>query len=218
MARSRMAGTSAIAVAAVSAGLMLLPGASSAPSATGSFVDESTKEQLAKTARTVLEHRSQALVERSRPGPLPEEIFGVRISPGLASAQQQAVRELEARNRAPVAGGPAFTTARTRLKAVKAVRARDRITLDATEYTEVEYEPTGDGRPPVLVQAVRRRFEFKAEGKRLTLLAESRVGVTETPINDPVPTSDPAGPGESVAPSPGPADSAQSRVTRDGAP
>jgi hypothetical protein len=144
-------------------------------------VDVTTKEQLTVAARVMLERRSEALVDRARP--LPAEVFGVRIAPQVASAQEDALRRLEGRNRAPVEGGPPFTSARTRLQPGRATRAGDRITLDATEYTEVRYQtPQGER---AMRQRVRRRFEFTAGGGELVLVGERVVDPTASPINDP---------------------------------
>ena len=145
-------------------------------------VDEYTRRQLTAAAGTLVRYRSQALVHSNRERRrIPHEVLGVVISPQLARVQESAVRELENRNRAPVAGGPAFTGARTRLDAARAVREGDRITLDAVEHTEVRY---GSGK---LVQSVRRRFEFTAVGDAITLTGERVVDPDARPINDPDP-------------------------------
>lgn len=145
-------------------------------------VDGETTEQLAAVAHTLLQRRSQALVQtrdrdRTR---LPEEILGVRISPRVARVQAKAVRELENRNRAPVEGGPAFTAARTTLDEASAVRDGDVVTLEAVEHTVVRYD-TGRMR-----QDVRRRFEFKDIDGRLTLVGEQVLDPDVRPVNDPV--------------------------------
>jgi hypothetical protein len=148
-------------------------------------VDEDTRRQLTVVASTLVEYRSQALVQKNRHDRrhVPTEILGVSISPRLARVQERAVRELENRTRAPVEGGPAFTGARTRLDAARAVRTGDRITLDAVEHTEVRYE-TGK-----VTQSVRRRFEFTAAGETITLTGERVVDPGARPINDPDPRS-----------------------------
>ncbi|MBA9008048.1 hypothetical protein HNR21_006930, partial [Actinomadura cellulosilytica] len=84
---------------------------------------------------------------------------------------------------APVPGGPPFTDARTRLTDASVVRHGDRITLDATEYTEVHYV-TPEGRRAV-TQRVRRRFEFAVELDRITLVGERLIDPHAAPINDP---------------------------------
>ncbi|OLT37306.1 hypothetical protein BJF79_29860 [Actinomadura sp. CNU-125] len=145
-------------------------------------MDHETTEQLTIVAKTLLQHRSQALVqtrdrERSR---LPEEILGVRISPGVATAHARTVRELENRNRAPVEGGPAYTGAKTTLEEVEAVRRGDTVTLEAVEHTVVKYD-SGKVR-----QDVRRRFEFKDIDGRLTLIGERVLDPGAHPVNDPV--------------------------------
>ncbi|ACY99701.1 MULTISPECIES: hypothetical protein [Thermomonospora] len=146
-------------------------------------VDEETKQQLTAAARTMLERRTEALVQRSRTRPLPSEVLGVRIAPELARRQQEALRRLKTRNRAPLPGGPPFTAARTRLEEATVVHEGDRITLEATEYTEVEYAtPAGER---AMTQRVRRRFEFATEGGRITLVGEQVVDPDADPINDP---------------------------------
>jgi hypothetical protein len=111
---------------------------------------------------------------------MPTEVLGVRISPKLARSQERAVRELETRNRAPVAGGPAYTRARTRLDPARAVRSGTRITLEAVEHTEVRY---GGGK---VVQSVRRRFVFRTRGEQITLVAERVLDPDAHPVNDPL--------------------------------
>ncbi|MQY07367.1 hypothetical protein [Actinomadura macrotermitis] len=143
-------------------------------------VDAETTRQLTAAARTLIQLRSAALVQRGhRDRRPPAEILGVLISPGVARGQERAVQELENRNRAPVAGGPVYTAARTRLDPDRAVRLGDRITLDATEHTEVRYE-TG-----ALTQSVRRRFEFTALGPRIVLVREGVLDPAAHPLNDP---------------------------------
>jgi hypothetical protein len=142
-------------------------------------VDADTTRQLTVAARALLQHRSEALVQRHRTHKPPREVLGVRFSPSVARVQARAVRELQNRSRAPVEGGPAYTAARTRLKADLAVRTGDRITLDATEHTEVRYE-TGK-----LTQSVRRRFDFTAHGAQITLVGEHVLDPKARPLNDP---------------------------------
>ncbi|NVI89444.1 hypothetical protein [Actinomadura sp. BRA 177] len=145
-------------------------------------VEDYVTEQLTVVASAFLERRSQALVpkhDRDRRD-MPTEVLGVRISPKLARSQERAVRELETRNRAPVAGGPAYTGARTRLDPARAVRNGDRITLEAVEHTEVKY---GGGK---VVQSVRRRFVFRTRGEQITLVAERVLDPDAHPVNDPV--------------------------------
>lgn len=146
-------------------------------------VDRETERQLTVAARTMLEHRTEALVQRVRARSLPVEVLGVRISPQLVRAQQEALRRLEIRNRAPVPGGPPFTDAETRLTDASVVRRGDRITLDATEYTEVHYV-TPQGRR-AMTQRVRRRFEFTVGPDRITLVGERLIDPDAAPINDP---------------------------------
>ncbi|MFD0685444.1 hypothetical protein [Actinomadura fibrosa] len=161
------------------AGCALLP-ASSEAGRGPARVDPEITQQLTAAAGTLLERRSQALVQKRhgerRP---PAEILGVRISPKVARVQEKAVRELETRNRAPVEGGPAYTGARTRLAEGKATRTGDRITLEAVEHTEVRY---GSGK---LTQSVRRRFEFRTEGEEITLVGERVLDPSARPVNDP---------------------------------
>jgi hypothetical protein len=145
-------------------------------------VEDYVTEQLTVVASTFLERRSQALVpkhDRDRRD-MPTEVLGVRISPKLARSQERAVRELETRNRAPVAGGPAYTGARTRLDPARAVRNGDRITLEAVEHTEVKY---GGGK---VVQSVRRRFVFRTRGEQITLVGERVLDPDAHPVNDPI--------------------------------
>ncbi|GAA3981752.1 hypothetical protein GCM10023085_75100 [Actinomadura viridis] len=146
-------------------------------------VDAETERQLTVAARTLLQARSQALVQQNRHDHrrLPDEILGVAIAPGVARVQERAVRELETRNRAPVEGGPAYTGARTRLAGARAVRVGDRITLEAVEHTEVRYE-TGK-----VTQSVRRSFEFVTRGERITLTGERVMDPGAHPFNDPDP-------------------------------
>jgi hypothetical protein len=146
-------------------------------------VDEDTKQQLTAAARTLVQNRSQALVHRprERPESVPGEILGIVISPGVAQVQERAVRELENRNRAPIEGGPPYTGARTRLEPAKVVRTGDRITLEAIEHTEVRYR-TGK-----VTQSIRRRFDFTAQGERITLTGERVLDPDATPVNDPAP-------------------------------
>lgn len=166
-----------LAVAAMAA-CAVLP-ASSVVGAPDPTVDADTTEQLTVAARTLLQHRSQALVQRRNHEPgAPAEILGVRISPSLARIQERALRELENRNRAPVEGGPAYTGARTRLESGRAVRAGDRITLEATEHTEVRYR-TGK-----VTQSVRRRFEFTTRDEQITLVGERVLDPSAHPVND----------------------------------
>ncbi|QXJ22098.1 hypothetical protein AGRA3207_003044 [Actinomadura graeca] len=166
-------------LAIVLAGCALLPASSAVPRIPPA-VDAETTRQLTAAASTLLERRSQALVQQRhhdrRP---PAEVLGVRISPRVAHVQERAVRELETRNRAPVEGGPAYTGARTRLEAGKATRAGDRITLEAVEHTEVRYD-TGK-----LTQSVRRRFEFRTRGEQITLIGERVLDPSARPVNDP---------------------------------
>lgn len=149
-------------------------------------VDDATTQQLTVAARTMLQRRTEALIQAgatARARELPSEVLGVRISPRLVQAQTEALRDLEARNRAPVEGGPPFTAARTRLKAGRVTRNGDMITLDATEYTEVDYQTPAGRR--AMTQSVRRRFEFAAQGGQLVLVGERVVDPAATPINDP---------------------------------
>lgn len=173
--------TRAVLAVALAAACLLLPSAEIRRGAPPRM-DHETTEQLAAVAKTLLQHRSQALVqtrdrERSR---LPEEILGVRISPQVARGHARAVRELEGRNRAPVEGGPAYTGAKTTLDAASAVRDGDVVTLEAVEHTVVRYD-TGKVR-----QDVRRRFEFRDIGGRLTLIGERVLDPDARPVNDPV--------------------------------
>ncbi|MEV4674512.1 MULTISPECIES: hypothetical protein [Actinomadura] len=143
-------------------------------------VEDYVTEQLTVAARAFLARRSQALVHAQDRRAMPVEVQGVRISPTLARAQERAVRELETRNRAPVAGGPAYTGARTRLDASRAVRDGNRITLEAVEHTEVKY---GGGK---FTQSVRRRFEFRTRGEQIIMVAERVLDPGARPVNDPV--------------------------------
>ncbi|SEG90663.1 hypothetical protein SAMN04489712_1272 [Thermomonospora echinospora] len=193
--RTRLAGLAAVLMA----GCALLPSSTARPGGPVS-VDEETAQQLTAAARTMLERRTEALVQQSRTRSLPAEVLGVRISPRLVREQQEALRRLETRNRAPVAGGPPFTAARTRLTVAAAVRDGDRIILDATEYTEMEYAtPAGER---AMTQQVRRRFEFSAEGGRFVLVDEHVVDPDASPINDPdgPPPAPPAPPEPSSPP------------------
>ncbi|REE98298.1 hypothetical protein [Thermomonospora umbrina] len=177
--RSRRAGLAVVMLA----GCVVVPSSHVLPTGPAG-VDEETTQQLTAAARTMLERRTQALVQASsRARPLPAEVLGVRISPRLARAQQEALRRLETRNRAPVAGGPPFTAAHTRLKGATVTRDGDRFTLDATEYTEVRYATPGGG--GAVTQRVRRRFEFATENGRLTLVGEWVIDPDASPINDP---------------------------------
>lgn len=160
-------------------------------------VDADTTRQLTVAAGALLDYRSQALVERRRQDRRPPtEVLGVKIAPALAEDQERAVRELANRNRAPVPGGPAYVTAKTRLSAERAVRRGDHITLDVTEHTDLSY---GDGR---IEQSVRRRFEFVRRGEQLVLVGERVTDPGAHPVNDPDPVDEPSAPPE---PSPEPA-------------
>lgn len=145
-------------------------------------VDPDVTRQLTIAASTLLERRSQALVQKHRrdDDAAPREVYGVRISPALARSQERAVRELENRNRAPVEGGPGYTGASTSLDGGHAVREGDRIMLEAVEHTEVRY---GSGK---VTQSVRRRFEFRTEGQQITLVGERVLDPDARPVNDPV--------------------------------
>ncbi|MBX6766005.1 MAG: hypothetical protein IRY90_02415, partial [Actinomadura rubrobrunea] len=79
-------------------------------------VDADTTRQLTIAARALLQYRSEALVQRPRSRQAPTEVLGVRIAPHLARLQARAVRELQNRGRAPVEGGPPYTSARTTLE------------------------------------------------------------------------------------------------------
>ncbi|WP_131739786.1 hypothetical protein [Actinomadura roseirufa] len=165
---------------AVAAAACALLSASSAVRPPAPTLDADTTRQLTAAADTLLQRRSQALVQRRhRDAGTPAEVLGVRISPRLATVQERAVRELETRNRAPVAGGPAYTGARTRLDGGRAVRSGDRITLEAVEHTEVRYD-TGK-----VTQSVRRRFEFRTRGEQITLVGERVLDPAARPVNDP---------------------------------
>lgn len=145
-------------------------------------VDDYVTKQLTVAARTFLQSRSQALVQkgdRDRRA-TPTEVLGVRISPRLVRSQERAVRELETRNRAPVEGGPAYTGARTSLDGEHAFRTGDRITLEAVEHTEMRY---GSGK---VTQSVRRRFVFRARGEQIILVGEHVLDPGAHPVNDPV--------------------------------
>ncbi|NEA29628.1 hypothetical protein [Actinomadura bangladeshensis] len=143
-------------------------------------VEDYLTDQLTVVASAFLQRRSEALLPKHDRDAVPTEVLGVRISPQLARSQEQAVRELETRNRAPVAGGPAYTRARTRLDPSRAVRSGDRITLEAVEHTEVRY---GGGK---VVQSVRRRFEFRTRGEQITMVAERVLDPDAHPVNDPL--------------------------------
>lgn len=145
-------------------------------------VDPDVTRQLTIAANTLLQRRSEALVQRHQRDrtSAPSEVYGVRISPRVARSQERAVRELENRNRAPVEGGPAFTGARTRLDGGHAVREGDRITLEAVENTVVRY---GSGE---VTQSVRRRFVFRTRGQQITLVGERVLDPDARPLNDPV--------------------------------
>lgn len=153
------------------------------PSSTGSArhtLDAYTTRQLTVAANSLLQRRSEALVDRrARDRAAPPDVLGVRLSPSLAQVQERAVRELETRNRAPVEGGPEYTGARTRLDSGRAVREGDRITLEATEHTEVRY------RSGALTQSVRRRFDFMTRGPEITLIGERVLDPSAHPVNDP---------------------------------
>ncbi|QFG21811.1 hypothetical protein [Actinomadura sp. WMMB 499] len=170
----------AVLAVALAAACLLLP---SAEVRRGTpRMDHETTEQLTAVAKTLVQLRSQALVQtrdRERTG-LPAEILGVRISPGVADGHARAVRELESRNRAPVEGGPAYTGAKTTLNGARAVRDGDVVTLEAVEHTVVRYD-SGKVR-----QDVRRRFEFKDIDGRLTLIGERVLDPGAHPVNDPV--------------------------------
>ncbi|WP_344278323.1 hypothetical protein [Actinomadura napierensis] len=170
-------------LAAVMACCLAAP--SSAARHASPVLDADTTRQLTVAANTLLQHRSEALVEKRghRHPETPAEVLGVRISPRVARVQERAVHELENRNRAPVAGGPAYTGARTRLDARKAVRTGDRIALEAVEHTVVRY---GSGK---VTQSVRRRFEFKERGEQLVLVGERVLDPGTHPVNDPAPGS-----------------------------
>ncbi|RAY12179.1 hypothetical protein DPM19_26005 [Actinomadura craniellae] len=167
--------------AALIAGCAALP--SSSARTVPEPVDESTREQLATAARTVLQKRNDALVHRVKSRSVPAEVAGVRLAPELVRRQRRAVRELETHNRAPVPGGPPYIAVRTRLGIDQVIRAGDRIVLDATEFTEARYESPGGRR--AVTQRVRRRFEFRARGERLTLLREHLLDSGARPFNDP---------------------------------
>ncbi|GAA0596217.1 hypothetical protein [Actinomadura livida] len=154
---------------------------SSADRRTDPDVDADVTRQLTIAAGTLLQHRSQALVQKHNRDhtSAPREVYGVRISPRLARSQERAVRELQNRNRAPVEGGPAYTGARTSLDGGHAVREGDRITLEAVENTVVRY---GSGK---VTQSVRRRFVFETEGQQITLVAERVLDPDARPVNDP---------------------------------
>ena len=145
-------------------------------------VDADVTRQLTIAANALLQHRSQALVQKGRHEDVsaPREVYGVRISPDLARSQERAVRELENRNRAPVEGGPGYTGARTSLDDGRAVRQGDKITLEAVEHTEVRY---GGGK---VTQSVRRRFVFRTQGQQITLVSERVLDPGAHPVNDPI--------------------------------
>lgn len=164
-------------------------------------VDEATTQQLTVAARTMLQRRSDALIQQIRVSPMPSEVLGVRFSPQMAQNQEEALRKLETSNRAPVEGGPPYTAARTRLKAARVTRVGDRLTLDATEYTEVDYQ-TPAGRQAVN-QVIRRRFEFATQAGQFVLVGERVVDPAASPINDP----------EQPTPSPHPEPSSTARPT-----
>lgn len=143
-------------------------------------VDADITRQLTIAAGSLVERRSQALVQRRRHDRrAPAEVYGVRIAPTLARSQERAVRELEGRGRAPVAGGPAYTGARTSLDGGRAVQKGNRITLEAVEHTEVRY---GGGK---VTQSVRRRFLFRLRGAEITLVGERVLTPGARPVNDP---------------------------------
>ncbi|WP_157420309.1 hypothetical protein [Actinomadura kijaniata] len=168
-----------LGMALVLAACVALPTAASP--VTRSPVGPDTTVQLTAAARALVETRSRALVAPRRPAEQrpPVEVLGVRISPDLVRRQEHAVRELETRNRAPVAGGPAFTEARTRLAARRTVRVGDLITLEAVEHTEVRYD-TG-----AVTQSVRRGFDFRERGEQFVLVRERVLDPAARPINDP---------------------------------
>ncbi|WP_329522352.1 hypothetical protein [Spirillospora sp. NBC_01491] len=167
------AGTAIIAVACCA----VLP--SSAIGQPPPTLDAETTHQLTVAAGTLLRNRSEALIQkRHHEQDAPSEIMGVLISPSLERVQEQAVHELGFRGRAPVEGGPAFTGARTRLDGGRAVRTGDRITLEATEHTEVRYD-TGK-----VTQSVRRRFEFTTRDERITMVGERVLDPAAHPLND----------------------------------
>jgi hypothetical protein len=62
-------------------------------------VDEDTRRQLTVVASTLVEYRSQALVQKNRHDRrhVPTEILGVSISPRLARVQADAVEHTEVR-------------------------------------------------------------------------------------------------------------------------
>ncbi|QKG25026.1 hypothetical protein [Actinomadura verrucosospora] len=154
-----------------------------------SVVDDATVLQLTAAAGTLVQGRSEALVQRrGRLHPdVPTEVLGVRISPRVARVQARAVHQLENVNRAPVEGGPAYTGARTSLDPRRAVRAGNRITLDAVEHTVVRYG--GAGRGGKVTQSVRRRFDFRARGEDIVLVGERVLDPGAQPVNDPAPRS-----------------------------
>ncbi|MEU5989005.1 hypothetical protein ABZ806_08510 [Spirillospora sp. NPDC047418] len=167
-------------LALVLAVCLVAPSSSVRPDAPA--VEDYLTEQLTVVASAFLQRRSEALVPKHDRDAMPTEVLGVRISPKLARSQERAVRELETRNRAPVAGGPAYTRARTRLDPSRAVRSGNRITLEAVEHTEVRY---GGGK---VVQSVGRRFVFRTRGEQITLVAERVLDPDAHPVNDPVST------------------------------
>ncbi|MGI5206768.1 hypothetical protein ACQEU6_34985 [Spirillospora sp. CA-108201] len=148
-------------------------------------VEDYVTRQLTVAANTYLARRSEALVQKDGRGrrTAPTEVLGVLISPSLVRSQEKAFRELETRNRAPVAGGPAYTGARTRLDEGRAVRTGDRITLEAVEHTEMRYGRGGRGK---VTQSVRRRFEFRARGEQITMVGERVLDPGAHPVNDPL--------------------------------
>ncbi|MEU9023215.1 hypothetical protein [Actinomadura sp. NPDC048394] len=158
---------------------------SSAARSGPSVLDAVTTRQLTAAAGTLLQGRSEALVQRpARDHPdVPTEVLGVRISPRVARVQERAFRQLENSNRAPVEGGPAYTGARTSLDVRRALRAGDRITLDAVEHTVVRY---GTGK---VTQSVPRRFDFRRRGDDIVLVGERVLDPNARPVNDPAPRS-----------------------------
>ncbi|MWA06612.1 hypothetical protein F8568_040950 [Actinomadura sp. LD22] len=163
---------------------------SSAARSGPSVLDAVTTRQLTAAAGTLLQGRSEALVQRrARSHPdVPTEVLGVRISPRVARVQERAFRQLEHSNRAPVEGGPAYTGARTSLDARRALRAGDRITLDAVEHTVVRYG-TGKSGTGRVTQSVPRRFDFRKRGDDIVLVGERVLDPNARPVNDPAPRS-----------------------------
>jgi hypothetical protein len=170
-------------LAAVLACCLLAP---SSGARTSPVVEDYTTRQLTVAANTLLQRRSEALVQRRRHPhrEVPTEVLGVTISPHVVRTQERAVRELENGSRAPVPGGPAYTGARTSLDARRAVRSgAGRITLEAVEHTVVRY---GTGK---VTQSVRRRFDFRTRGEQIILVGERVLDPAAHPVNDPVPAA-----------------------------